>query len=283
VSRISRAGPAREVLRRNRGFALLIVLWTLVLIAFLVLHLTESGRTEIRIADNLVDNAVAAAAADGAISEAIFNQSNPNPDQRWPLDGTDHSLTIGDSRVVVQLEDEASRINPNLASPALMEGLLRAVGKDPDSARRLAAAIADWVGSAPTPRPQQALFADYRAAGLDYGPPAAPLETLDELGRVLGVTPALLAALRPHLTLFGPAEPNRAGADPVIAAALATIPQLGQAATPVSATAADLLTVRISAAALGPGNARVTRVAIVRVGSSLPSGYTVLRWGSSIN
>jgi general secretion pathway protein K len=277
------AGPPRQSLRSDGGFALLIVMWTLVLIAFLVLHLTASGRTEIRIADNLVDNAVAAAAADGAITEAIFNQSNPRPDQRWPLDGADHPSTIGNSRVVVRLEDEASRINPNLASPALIEALLRAVGDSPDGARRLAAAIADWVGSAPTPRPQQALFADYRAAGLDYGPPGAPLETLDELGRVLGMSPALLAALRPHLTLFGPAEPNRADADPVIAAALATIPHLGQAATPISATAADLLTVRISATALGPGNARVTRVAIVRVGSSLPRGYAVLSWGSGIN
>jgi hypothetical protein len=38
--------------------------------------------------------------------------------------------------------------------------------------------------------------------------------------------------------------------------------------------------VRISAAALGSGNARATRVAIVRVGQSLPQGYTVLSWGS---
>ena len=215
--------------RRDRGFALLIVLWTLVLIAFLVLHLTASGRTEIRIADNLVDNAVAAAAADGAISEAIFNLSNPRPDQRWPLDGAAHPLTIGDSRVTVRLADEAARINPNLASPVLIEALLRAVGSDPATAQRLAAAIADWVGSATTAQPQAALFAEYRAAGLDYGPPGSPLEGLDELGQVLGMTPALLAALRPHLTLYGPPEPDPAGADPVVAAALALIPQLTQA------------------------------------------------------
>jgi general secretion pathway protein K len=268
---MQRAGP-RQSLPCNGGFALLIVLWTLVLIAFLVLHLTASGRTEIRIA-------VAAAAADGGISEAIFNQANPRSDQRWLLDGTDHPLKIGNSRVVVRLKDEASRINPNLASPALMEALLRAVGNDSASARRLAAAIADWVGSAPTPRPQEAVFADYRAAGLDYGPPGAPFETLDELGRVLGMSPALLGVLRPHLTLFGPAEPNRTGADPVVIAAVAMIPQLGQAAPPVSATPSELVTVRISAAALGPGNAKVTRVAIVRVGATLPLGYAVLSWG----
>jgi general secretion pathway protein K len=273
----------RGSLRRSSGFALLIVLWTLVLIAFVVLHLTASGRTEIRIADNLVDNAVAAAAADGGISEAIFNLSNPSPDQRWPLDGTAHLSTIGHSRVAVRLEDEAARVNPNLASPALMEALLRAVGSDPDSARRLAAAIADWVGSAPTPRPQEALSGDYRAAGLDYGPPGAPFETMDELGSVLGMTPALLAELRPHLTLFGPAEPTAAQADPMVAAALATIPQLTQAASPVGAAPTDLLTVRILAEAIGPGNARVNRAAIARIGSNLPQGYIVLAWGSGVD
>ena len=275
-----RTAAGRAGLRRERGFALLIVLWTLVLIAFLVLHLTASGRTEIRIADNLVDNAVAAAAADGGITEAIFNLSNPRPDQRWRLDGAAHSLAIGDSRVTVRLADEAARINPNLASPVLIEALLRAVGSDAGTAQRLAGAIADWVGSAATPQPQAALFAEYRAAGLDYGPPGSPLESLSELGKVLGMTPALLAALRPHLTLYGPPEPDPTSTDPVVAAALASIPQLTGANPSLGARPQDVLTVRITASALGPGNARVTRRAIVRVGSTLPQGYVVLAWGS---
>jgi Tfp pilus assembly protein PilX len=55
------------VRRQDNGFALIIVLWTLVLITFIVAHLTSSGRIEIRIANNLVANAAAQAAADGAI------------------------------------------------------------------------------------------------------------------------------------------------------------------------------------------------------------------------
>jgi general secretion pathway protein K len=277
-----RAPPPSTLFRHSRGFALLIVLWTLVLIAFVVLHLTASGRTEIRIADNLVANAVAAAAADGAISEAIFNLSDPRPEQRWPIDGSPRNLTVGDCRVLVRLEDEASRINPNLASPALMEALLSVVGNDPDAARRIAAAIADWVGSSPTPQTADALQAEYRAAGLDYGPPGAPFETMDELGRVLGVTPTLYTALKPHLTLYGPAEPNP-GADPVVSAAVAHLPQLGGGAPPPAPTPQDVLTVRIIAAAIGPGNAHVTHTAVVRIGSSLPQGYTVLAWGSAVD
>ena len=277
--------------RRSGGFALLIVLWTLVLIAFIVARMTASGRTEIRIAENLRADAAAEAADDGAIYSAIFNQLDPNPDERWPLNGRPRELTIGSSRVMVQLEDEAGRINPSTASPALLEALLRATGSDAESARRLAAAIGEWVGSAAAigelagsaagARPRNAVLADYRAAGLDYGPPGEPLETLDELGRVLGMTPAVLAAIRPHLTLFGPAQPSAQSTDPVVAAALAATGQVPQALVPGNQPPPDLLLVRITATAFGPSNARVSKSAIVRVGAMLPDGYAVLAWGAS--
>ena len=269
--------------RRSGGFALLIVLWTLVLIAFIVARMTASGRTEIRIAENLRADAAAEAADDGAIYSAIFNQLDPNPDERWPLNGRPRELTIGSSRVMVQLEDEAGRINPSTASPALLEALLRTTGSDAESARRLAAAIGDWVGAAavaPGARSQNAVSADYRAAGLDYGPPGEPFETLDELGRVLGMTPAVLAAIRPHLTLFGPAQPNAQTADPVVAAALAATQQGPQALVPGNQPPPDMLLVRITATAFGPSNARVSKSAIVRVGTMLLGGYVVLAWGA---
>src|SRR5271157_2429629 len=91
---VRRPPPRAQTGCRDTGFALLIVLWTLVLIAFLVLHLTASGRTEIRITNNLQSNAVAAAAADGAISAAIFNLSAPQAEQRWPVNGPPHLLMI---------------------------------------------------------------------------------------------------------------------------------------------------------------------------------------------
>jgi len=88
-----------------------------VLIAFIIAHLTATGTTEIRIASNLVANAVVQATADGAIYEAIFKLSDPQPDQRWPVDGNTRELVVGSSRVLARLEDEAWWINPNLASP----------------------------------------------------------------------------------------------------------------------------------------------------------------------
>jgi general secretion pathway protein K len=263
--------------RQNNGFALIIVLWTLVLIAFIVAHLTASGRTEIRIANNLVTNAAALAAADGAIFEAIFNQSDPRPNERWPVDGRAREIVIGHSRVTLRLEDEAWWINPNSASPALLEAMMRAAGSDAESARRLAIAVGEWVGSAPAPRPPNAVLSEYRAAGLDYGPPGAPLETLDELSRVLGMTSATFAAIRPHLTLFGPPQPSPTTIDPFVATALASVATT-EPAISANQPPPDVLTSRITAAATGPNSAQVTRSAIVRFGAVLPLGYQVLAW-----
>src|ERR1700757_285847 len=158
--------------RRDNGFALIIVLWTLVLIAFIVAHVTANGRTEVRIAGNMAADATAEAADDGAIVAAIFNLLDPNRDQRWPLDGSLHEVTVGGSRVAVQLRDEAGRINPSLASPELLDALLRVTGSDAETARKLTEAIEEWVGStgsAGTGAQQAEQPAAYRAAGLDSG------------------------------------------------------------------------------------------------------------------
>src|SRR6266436_2885595 len=278
-------GPCRSSApyHRDDGFALIVVLWTLVLIAFIVAHVTANGRTEVRIAGNMVADATAEAADDGAIVAAIFNLLDPNPEQRWPLDGSPHELRVGGSRVMVQLRDESGRINPNLASPELLEALLGVTGNDPESARQLALAIREWVGSPETGVPQQGQPAAYRAAGLDYGPPGAPLETIDELGRVLGMTPAVLAAIRPHLTLFGPAQPNPLTADLIVTAALAQIQAVSQVPAPANQAVETPVMVRVMASALGPGNARVQRSAIVNVGAMLPGGYKILAWGDSLD
>jgi hypothetical protein len=222
---------------------------------------------------------MADAAADGAIFEAVFKLTDPQADRRWPIDGAAHELAIGNSRVIVRLEDEAGRINPNTASPVLLEALLRVTGTDSENAQRLATAIGEWVGSAPVTRSQDARLADYRAAELDYGPPWAPLETIDELGRVLGTTPATLAAIRSHLTLFGPPEPSVDTADPVVAAAIAEVMRVGKSASAGNQTPPDVLTVRITAPAAGPSNARATRFVIARFGAMLPRGYEMLSWG----
>jgi general secretion pathway protein K len=121
------------------------------------------------------------------------------------------------------------------------------------------------------------MLADYQAAGLDYGPPGAPLETIDELRLVLGLTPEIFGRILPHLTLFGPGSPSKTSADSVVAAALADL--LVQERGPSAFDPPpDILVARINAIAYGANHALATRQAVSRVGQLFSQGYQLLAW-----
>ncbi len=207
-------------MKRPRGFALLVVLWTLALTTLVETQLVATGRRESRRAGNLRDAAALEATADGVVQQAIFALLDRSA-AHWRADGTLHRLRLGQSVAEVRIENEAGKLNPNSASEPLLRALFVRAGADPRVAAGLAAAILDWRTGASAPRPFGAKAPQYAAAGLDYGPPGAPFRTMDELGSVLGMTPALLARLRPHLTVFTDADPDATTTDPLVAAALA--------------------------------------------------------------
>jgi general secretion pathway protein K len=259
--------------RRQRGFALLIVLWTLVLLTLLGTQIVARGHGEAQLAGNLRSAAVAEAAADGAVEEAIFHLLDGSS-RRWAADSAMHLVRFPGATVEVRIEDEAGKINPNVASPALLRALLVRVGAASASAASLAAAIADWRSAGPTPGALGAKAAQYAAAGRDYGPPGAPFQSLDELGEVLGMTPELLARLRPHLTLFSQSDPVAAAADAVVAMALR------DAGGPPKPMAGGRLQVAvITALAQGPDGARFARRAVVRIsGDVRERPWKILAW-----
>lgn len=204
----------------QQGFALLIVLWSVVFLAFLMTQILADSRGAILLAANLRTGAQARAADDGAINAAIFHALAIG-DGNWAADATPHALTIGDVAVTVRIENLAGRMNPNIASAAQLTGLLRAVGEPGNAATALAGNILDWRGPAPSQQAAAALADTYRAAGMRYGPPGTRFTDLDQLGDVLGFTPALLATLRPHLSLYQPGDPDPAAADPIMRRAIA--------------------------------------------------------------
>ena len=265
-----------EAAPQPSGFALLLVLWSLVLLSLLVTQLTASGRSEARLALNLRTNAATEAAADGAIREAVFHIIDASAGH-WAANGQVHER----GRIFIRIDSEAGRINPNTAQPELLSALLHAIGADTRTAQNLATAIVDWRFPGGQPREGGARMPQYRAAGLDYGPPGAPFETLDELGLVLGMTPELLARLTPHLTLYHEGDPNSANADPVVLAALREA--TGTTALPPGRI--DETTVAITATALGPNNSRFVRRAVVRIGLNREntSPYEILSWSAPID
>jgi general secretion pathway protein K len=188
--------------RRSAGFALIVVLWFLVLLATIGIYMMANGRSETALAHNVLAAARAEALADAGVAQAAESQMLSDPARRWRLDGTPYRIALPGGDVTVRLIDESPKINPNMASDLQLSGLFQALGLDRDHADRLGAAIADWVQASDTPRPLGAKKAQYEAAGRSYGPPGQAVESLDELQLVLGMTPQLLAAALPYLTIY---------------------------------------------------------------------------------
>jgi general secretion pathway protein K len=246
---------------RQRGFALLIVLWTLGFLALLGMQLVAAGRSDAQLASSLTDSAMLEAATNGAVQHAIFGMLD-SPQQRWAADGSAHLVRLGSAAVVVRLEDEGGKVNPNVASETLLGSLLMQVGAAPATAASLAAAIVDWRSGNPQPGLPGTAAAGYAAAGRNYTPPGEAFQSLDELGLVLGMTPALLARLRPHMTIYTDADPDASTRDPVVIAALDNPPP--RTAGP------ELAVVSVIAEAAGPGHSRFAERVVVRLVTQAP-------------
>jgi general secretion pathway protein K len=253
---------------RERGFALLVVLWTLALLALLGTQFVRASRTEVLLARNLTEAASLQAATDGAVRVAIFRLLDRSYG-RWAADGVPRTVHVGTAEVTIRIANEGDKINPNIAAESLLTALLLRVGVVPMEASRIAAAILDWRTATSQARPRGAKAPEYAAAGLDYGPPGSEFRSVDELGAVLGMRPGLLALLRPHLTVFTDADPDHSTRDPVVMAALVDTEGptalVGGRATVLPPSSANGLVVSIVARAQGQNQASYAERAVVRL------------------
>lgn len=214
---------------REKGFALLIVLWSIVFLAFVMTEILANSRSAVLLAGSLRAAAQARQADDGAINAAILHCLAPGA-THWNADGAPHAVTIGRLDVDVTVQPLTGKINPNLASPQLLTGLLQAVGAPDTQAAQIAQNIVLWRAPASSLSAAAALQQSYRAAGLAYGPPASQFADLSQLTNVLGMTPALYAALAPHLSLFQQSDPDPATSDPIVRQAIRFATATGLAA-----------------------------------------------------
>ncbi len=251
--------------RTDRGFALLVVLWTLVFLGLLIAHLAASGRNDAVLTGNLLRTAKLEAAADGAIHQVIFGLMRRD-EERLAASGI-YRVRISRNTVTVRVQNQTGLVNPNVVQPQLLRALMIELGVHPPAASSLAAAIVDWRSQGQTPSDRGAKAPQYRAAGLAYGPPGESFRDIGELSDVLGMTPELLQRLKPHLTLWWDGEPDPALADPVVQSALR-----GTGNGPADGRERnDSFVVALSALAVDGKGGAAARRAIVRVGFS-PDG-----------
>jgi general secretion pathway protein K len=244
---------------RERGFALLVVLWTLGFLALIGTQILTEARQGTLLAGYLLDAAAVESASNGAVQQAIFNLLDDS-DRHWSADGATHTIRIGRALIAVRIDQESDKVNPNYASAALLQALLVQVGVNQATAASVAQSIIEWRMAGGAPGHPDATTVGYIAAGRDYVPSGAPFTSLDELDAVLGMTPDLLVRLRPHLSIYTDGDPDPATHDLVVARALAAAGEHGGAAD----AGGPSQVVSVTADARGNGDARFAIQVVVR-------------------
>lgn len=186
----------------QRGIALVLVLWAVTLLTVIAGGFAFSMRTSALLARNQTASAQAEALADAGVQRAIYELFKPVTDaQRWQGNGATHQWEFGDGKMNILIQDISGKIDLNTASDDLLKGLLKSAGLSDDQSSAMLDVILDWRDADDLRRPNGAEASDYQAAGLTYKPANAPFATVDELRRVLGMTPDLYAKLEESLTV----------------------------------------------------------------------------------
>ena len=185
----------------RRGIALVVVLWTLLLLSLIAAGFIAVARTEVRLARNALDNARAEALADAGVYRAIYELLGPNDGTKWRVDGRVYQIEFHEGVVRVSIQDEGGKIDLNHARDEHLRRLFQLVGLDDREAGALVDAIVDFRDEDNLHRLNGAEDTDYEAAGLAYGAKDAPFEAVEELRQVMGMTWEIFRKVAPYLTV----------------------------------------------------------------------------------
>ncbi|OUJ03012.1 hypothetical protein [Acetobacter cibinongensis] len=280
---------SRNLPETQQGFALLLVLWTLVLISLIGTALLAGSKatTEQDAAETLL--ATTQAEADAAIQTALYHLLAGGA-AHWGADGRFHAITEPDLTADVRIQVEAGKINPNTAPPGLLTAVFEVAGLQTPAAQTLARMTVLWR----TP-PSLAQQANRQAnisllATLGTCKPAAhPMHTLDDIGEIPGMTPNLLATLAPHISFTQKDMPSPHTRDPFMRAVFDRLqtqggpPAIQGASTPQREqedTAVDWAehTLIVTARVIRPGGHMLIRQAVLasQPGRSTPFAFLSL-------
>lgn len=180
------------MMRGPKGFALLVVLWALLLLGMLAISFSFAMRTEAIAARNAVDASRAYYQARTGIHRAISILSDAPADNvlREPLSGEEEDVSYE-----TLVTAEGGKIDINYVQEVVLKEVLAKGGLSTEDAEIVGDSIFDWKDADDMPRPNGAEDAYYSSLPVPVRIRNGKIGCLDELLSVKGVTPDLYGRL----------------------------------------------------------------------------------------
>ncbi len=273
--------------RRERGIALILVIWMVALLSVVAMVAAGSARTDLQIARNLLDGAKVRSLAEGGVWWMIDRLLDRDAATLERADGTATRLLFDGNSIEIAIQDEGGKIDVNVADAVLLASLCRVVGLGAE-----AEAIADGI-------------VRYREQG--RGDSSAEttrqaFNVIEELRLVPGIDPQRYARILPFVTVYtgdGHINPRTAPREVIMALpgvmpqqaeaylrervrtqagseATGLPPGLAGAALYLSASLPQIIT--ITATAQGTGSTKSVREAVVDLAATQGRPFRVIAW-----
>lgn len=197
----------------QRGVAMVVVLWMIMVMMTLAAGLIYSTRTETGMVDHARRTATARAIADSATHFAVLQLFLPNKERDLKLGGSPLLWQYAGAKVEIRVIGENGLIDINYASRPLLQGILELSGLKEEEAMTMLDILEDFRDVDDLKRLNGAEDSDYEDEGLPFGAKDAPFERIEELQQVMGMTPRLYEALTRFLTVNSGAR----GINPMLA------------------------------------------------------------------
>ena len=164
---------------RQRGVALVIVLWILLLVTISTSAYTLMARMDQLEAHTVLSGTQARMAAEAGMNLGILSLRDPDETARLVPDGRPYRYFYRGVVVEIQVTDERGKLDVNASDETTLFTLLTGNGLDESDAVLLAAAIMDWKDPDEMERPDGAELQTYESAGPAYAPAEALLALPD--------------------------------------------------------------------------------------------------------
>ena len=201
------------------GFIIVAVLWILAALATLV-TIFSVYVTNTATAFTVHDERLQAEGLARAALELSVYRATASPQGQTATHGT-FLFRLGNALVNAEFVSEAARIDLNAAPRELLSGLFGGLGASRGQADSYADRILGWRNPPPQDNSGPNEAANYRAAGMIYGPRGGPFQHPGELALVLGIPEFMVTRALPYLTVYsGQPQVDIFNAAPQVLAAL---------------------------------------------------------------
>ena len=191
--------PRRPREPRDRGAALVLVLWGSVVMAIIAAAAMRQAYTAAVVVNAGSELVRTRALADGGIRAAWSSYADGRIDDFNALWG----CRAGDDLLLVRVQPEIARVDINMASEEMLKALYYAAGLDEQAAANLAAATIDYRNFAAGDEDSGAQVVEGTARIPQGTFRRGPFQTIEELGYLPGMDAALFRALADDITVEG--------------------------------------------------------------------------------